>query len=843
MYENIITIIDIISTCAFGVALLFAVRIPRSIMDQPSKTFLALSLGIYVFVGLSNILEHGQITDYLDRYEDYVEIFFPLFFLYFIYSVITRQELNNREQAEKALRKTLKEREELERIVNYSPAVVFLWRAAEGWPVEFVSDNVQQYGYSPEDFYSKRVDFASIVHPDDLERVAAEVARYSQEGRKDFVQEYRILTKGGEIRCIDDHTQVRHDSNDEITHYQGIVLDITERKQAEEALRESKNKLRNIVENSTNMFYSHTTDHILTYLSPQVHDILGYKPEEAMVKWTELASDNPINEEGFQRTEKAIKTGKAQAPYELELVHKSGKIVWAEIREAPIVENGKTISIVGALTDITERKRAESAIKESEEKYRTLIETANDAIFVADVETGIILDINKRAEELIGMPAEKIIGMHQSQLHPKEKAEQYRKIFKDHIQKGKAISGEDLFVCNKDGHKIPVAISASVTKIKGRKVIQGFFRDITERKQAEEEKKTLEDQLRQAQKMEAVGRLAGGIAHDFNNILTVIMGYSNIMQMKMSEDDPLQADVDQILGASHRAAQLTHSLLAFSRQQIIHPKPTKLNEIILKVEKLLSRLIGEDIEIRTMLADKDLTIMADSSQIEQVLMNLATNARDAMPEGGLLTISTELVELDKYFIKTYGYNVKPGMYSLISVTDSGSGMDEGTRKKIFEPFFTTKELGRGTGLGLAIIYGIVKQHNGFVDVFSKPGEGTTFKIYLPVIKSAIKETEADTLPPQKGGTETVLVAEDDETVREIIKTILDRFGYKVIEAVDGEDAVTLFKKNKIDLVILDVIMPKKNGKEAYDEMKDFCPEIKAIFTSGYTTEIIDKKGV
>ncbi|MBU4258409.1 MAG: response regulator, partial [Proteobacteria bacterium] len=454
-----------------------------------------------------------------------------------------------------------------------------------------------------------------------------------------------------------------------------------------------------------------------TYLSPQVHDILGYKPEEAMVKWTELASDNPINEEGFQRTEKAIKTGKTQAPYELELVHKSGKIVWVEVREVPIVENGKTISIVGALTDITERK------------------------------------------------------------------------------------------------------------------------------QAEEEKKKFEDQLRQAQKMEAVGRLAGSIAHDFNNILTAIIGYSNIMQIRISEDDPLQADVDQILGASQRAAQLTQSLLAFSRQQIIHPRPLRLNEIIVNIEKLLLQLIGEDIELRTMLADKNLTIMADRSQIEQVLMNLVTNARDAMPEGGLLSISTESVELDSHFIKTHGYDIKPGRYCLISVADTGIGMDEETRKKIFEPFFTTKVLGKGTGLGLSIIYGIITQHNGFIDVLSKPGKGTTFKIYLPVIKSSIEETEAETLPPPKGGTETVLVAEDDEVVRTIIKAILDRFGYKVIEAVDGEDAVTLFKKNKIDLVILDVIMPKKNGKMAFDEIKELCPEIKAIFTSGYATDLIDKKGI
>lgn len=583
MHENIIVGLDLISAIAFGVALLFAVRIPRSIMDQPSKTFLALCMGIYVFVGCSNMLEHGQITDCLDHYEDYVEIFFPLFFLFFIYSVITRQELNNRKLAEKAARHALKDWEDIFQ--------------ASGNPT-FILDG--EHGV-----------------------ISANRATVGATGK------------------------------------------------SKEAL-------------------------------------LGMKCYEIM-----HGTDQPP--EG--------------CPMEKMLI--SGHCETVEME----------VEVLGS-------------------------------VFL--VSCTPMLDDEGNLQKVI------------------------------HIAT-----------------------------------------DITENKQAEEEKKILEDQLRQAQKLEAVGQLAGGIAHDFNNILTAIIGYSNMLQMKMAEDDPLLTDVNQILTSSHKAAQLTQSLLAFSRQQIIHPKPVSLNEIIVSVEKLLLRLIGEDIELKANLTDMDLTIMADSGQIEQVMMNLATNARDAMPEGGMLTISTELVELDKHFIKTHAYDVKPGMYSLICFTDTGEGMDENTRKRIFEPFFTTKELGRGTGLGLAIIYGIVKQHNGFVDVYSKPGKGTTFKIYLPIIKSAITETKAEILSPPKGGTETVLVAEDNEVVRTIIKAILDRFGYKVIEAVDGDDAVIRFKENKdkIDLVILDVVMPKKNGKMAYDDIKKLWPEIKAIFTSGYTKDFVDKKGI
>ncbi|MCJ7616191.1 MAG: PAS domain S-box protein, partial [Desulfobacterales bacterium] len=437
MYENIITIIDIISACAFGLALLLVVRISRSIIDEPSKIFLGLCMGIYVFVGISNILQHGQITDHFDRYEDYSEIFFPLLFLFFIYSVITRRELNKQIQSEHVAQRVSQDWEDIFEAIDH-PTIIL---DPQHGIISVNRAAVRATGRSEQELLQKKC--YEIFHGTDQPPGGCPLEKMLISGHPETVA-MEVEALGGIflVSCtpvLDDEGNMQ-----KVIH---IATDITEQKRAEEALRKSEGKLRNIVENSTNLFYSHTTDHMLTYLSPQVHDILGYKPEEAMVIWTELASDNPINKEGFQRTEKAIKTGKTQAPYELELVHKSGKIVWAEIREAPIVENGKTISIVGVLTDITERKRTDNETKESEEKYRTLIETANDAILVADVETGIILDVNKRAEELLSMPAEKIIGMHQSQLHPKEKAEQYQKIFKKHVQKGTAILEDNFFIC------------------------------------------------------------------------------------------------------------------------------------------------------------------------------------------------------------------------------------------------------------------------------------------------------------------------------------------------------------------------------------------------------------
>jgi PAS domain S-box-containing protein len=358
------------------------------------------------------------------------------------------------------------------------------------------------------------------------------------------------------------------------------------------------------------------------------------------------------------------------------------------------------------------------------------------------------------------------------------------------------------------------------------------------------EKRNLEAQLLQAQKMEAVGLLAGGVAHDFNNILTAIIGYGNLVQLKMKKNDPMRAHIEQILAASERAAGLTQSLLAFSRKQIINPKPLRLGDIIARLEKLLSRVIGEDIEMKIAVAPGETAVMADAGQIEQILMNLCTNARDAMQEGGTLMIETERVEFDEDYVRKHAF-AKPGAYMLLSVSDTGQGMDERTRSKIFEPFFTTKELGRGTGLGLAIVYGVVKQHNGYINVYSEPGKGTTFRLYFPAVETAAETLSAPVHHTIIEGTETVLLAEDEPAVRNLAKTILEEYGYKIILAEDGEDALTKFKASPgaIDLLVLDVMMPKKNGKEVYEEIRGIRPDIKALFMSGYTANVIHKKGI
>jgi signal transduction histidine kinase len=358
-----------------------------------------------------------------------------------------------------------------------------------------------------------------------------------------------------------------------------------------------------------------------------------------------------------------------------------------------------------------------------------------------------------------------------------------------------------------------------------------------------EESRIKDSALRQAQKMESIGTLAGGVAHDFNNILSAITGYGHLTLMKMAKDDPLRLYVQNMLEAAERAAHLTKDLLLFGRKQITDRKPVDLNEIIRKVEKLLVRVIGEDIECKTLLHNAPLMVFADVHQIEQILMNFATNARDAMPGGGTFTITTESVRLEDEFIASHGYG-RSGAYALVTVSDTGQGMDEETRQRVFEPFFTTKDVGKGTGLGLAVVYGIIKQHEGYINVYSEPGKGTTFSIYLPEIASGTstgEETQEE--GPLPRGTETILLAEDAKPVRDLVKNVLEEFGYRVIAAVDGEDAVNKFLKNRdtIQLLLFDLVMPKKTGKEAYDEIKKIRPDIKVIFSSGYAPDIIRQR--
>ncbi|MBI5056538.1 MAG: response regulator [Nitrospirae bacterium] len=521
---------------------------------------------------------------------------------------------------------------------------------------------------------------------------------------------------------------------------------------------------------------------------------------------------------------------------------KEGPSVSEELLKDDIEYLKKYSNIVATKLEkkIQELQDANALIEESEAFIRSILESVDEGFIVVDREYRII-SANRAYLEMTGLPSEKVTGRHCYEVSHYLESPCYESGV-DCVVKQTFDTGEPhtaLHVHKKGGNPFYVETKSFPMKNAAGEIVSviEIINDITE-------KCKLEDQLRQAQKMEAIGQIAAGISHDFNNILTAIIGYASILQIKMRPDDPLKIHLDQILASADRAASLTQSLLAFSRKQISNPSRVNLNSVIGRVEKFLVRVIGEDIELTTTLIGGDLTVLADTSQLEQVFMNLATNARDAMPNGGTLSISTEIVHLDRGFIRMHGYG-EPGAYVLIAFTDTGTGMDKKTMDRIFDPFFTTKEVGKGTGLGLSIVYGIVKQHSGYINCYSEPGKGTTFRIYLPIIKAEdVKEAIIAEPAAPAGGTETILVAEDDDAVRKLTTHLLEESGYKVIEAVNGEDAVERFMtyRDKIHLLLFDLIMPRINGREAYEKIRNIRL-VKVLFTSGYPEEHIYKQDI
>lgn len=478
-------------------------------------------------------------------------------------------------------------------------------------------------------------------------------------------------------------------------------------------------------------------------------------------------------------------------------------------------------------------KRIEKTLNFERQQLLSIFESIDEVIYVSDPETYEILYVNRVLKE----KRDDVIG--QKCYRTFQALESPCSFCTNKFIFGKNMGRTHIWEFqNKVDHRWYHCIDKAIRWPDGRMVRYEMAIDITRNRK-------LEEQLRHAQKMEAVGALTGSLAHEFNNILTLIIGCGEFLQDRIDENDPLRDYVDMIHDSAEKAANLTQSLLIYSRKHIMHQKLLSLNKIMERVKEILSRLIGENIELKIMLKDEDLTIMADGNQIEQVLLNLAINARDAMPGGGVLTIGTELVEVDGKFIKTRGYG-DPGVYALISVTDTGEGMDRRTKDKIFEPFFSTKDIGKGTGLGLSVVYGIVKGHGGYIDVYSEPSKGTTFKIYFPINKTDIGEPQpvtAESVPA--GGAETILFAEDDADVRNIIKTELEMSGYKVITAINGDDAIKKFKRHskEIQLLLFDVVMPKKNGMEVYSEIRKIKPDIKALFISGYSDDVVHSTGV
>ena len=483
-----------------------------------------------------------------------------------------------------------------------------------------------------------------------------------------------------------------------------------------------------------------------------------------------------------------------------------------------------------------ERRRAEAALRASEVSYSTLVEHSPVGIYRSNTE-GRFLSVNAALVRILGYAsAAEVLQLDMARDVYADPAERQRLLERDTYTDRQYDEVEATWK-RKDGGRLTVQLSVRAVR-KGAAVeyYETFVRDVTEQRR-------LQQQLVQSQKMEAVGRLAGGVAHDFNNLLTVILSYSDLLLEDRPRDAPDREDIEQIRKAAVGASALTRQLLAFSRQQVLEPRVLDVNTVVASTEKLLTRLLGEDISLTTSLAPGLGAVKVDPGQLEQIIMNLAVNARDAMPRGGRLSIETGNVEMDESYVR--GHPVAhPGPYVMLAVSDTGIGMDAVTQARIFEPFFTTKEAGKGTGLGLATVYGIVKQSGGFIWVYSEPGHGTSFKIYLPRVDEPVSRASA-AAPELVGGSETVLVVEDVAAVRAVARQMLERHGYTVLEAPDGETALRLAGKHQgpIRLLLTDVVMPEVSGRQLADQLLELRPDMKVLFMSGYTDDAIVRHGV
>lgn len=603
-----------------------------------------------------------------------------------------------------------------------------------------------------------------------------------------------------------------------------------ERRRMEQDLLASTERFRLLVESTSDIISLIDSEGNALYQSPAMTRILGYEPGEP------VASNgfNIIHPDELQEAranfERIVRRPGIHSPFERRVRHKDGSWRVLEIVVNNLLRDPSLHCLMVCARDISARKKAEIAMITSEERYRELFENATDILFTTGM-TGRFTSVNKACEIATGYPREDLLRMNIGDLTAAPFQDLHRQTLARQIGGESGMTFEIELVA-KGGTPTPVELSTRLIFRDGKPVgVQGIGRDVAERRQ-------LEMQLRQAQKMEAIGLLAGGVAHDFNNLLTLISGYTQWMLEDMDESNPLRDSASEVLLAANRAATLTGQLLAFSRNQVIQPAQVDLNQLVANMDRMLRRVIGENVAMITIMSPNLAVVQVDAGQIEQVILNLVINARDAMPEGGKLVIETEEVELDESYARVH-LHCPPGRYVMLAVSDSGVGMNEETRARIFEPFFTTKEIGRGTGLGLSTAYGIVKQSGGYIWVYSEVGVGTVFKVYFPVASPQTGlPVPAGNRSGRMAGSETILLVEDESNVRRMVRDMLRRQGYTILEAADGHVAQRIFENcgRQIHLLLSDVVMPEIGGRQLADRLQGMNAELKVLFMSGYTDD-------
>ena len=758
-------------------------------------------------------------------------------------NLMTFIDIHDQKMAQETLMQSEKRYRDL---ADSLPQVVY--ESDENGNLMFVNRNgLDVFGYSQDDF-DKGINCIEMLIPEDRNRAAEDIQRLKN-GKGSGSKEYTALKKDGSTIPVSIHSNpLFHDNK--FVGFRGILIDLTQARKAESALRESEAKYRLIAENTADLILVLDMDLRFTYVSPAVMRLRGYTVEEAM----EQTLAQILTPESMQlwlsvfEKEMQMEAGGTAYPnrthiLELEVYKKDGSAIWMEVSLSYLRdEDRKPVGILMVSRDITDRKRADEARRESESNLQSVFEAVPVGIcFMRD---RVYQRANQNWCDSFGYPEETLIGKTPEFLY--ESREEYERVGKElygYLLKD-GIASVHTRLKRSDGEfREVVLISKPLNSQDLEAGTVVVVHDVTDRKRAKEEKGRLEEQFQRAQKMEAIGTLAGGIAHDFNNILMAIQGRTSMMLMNKDFSHPDFGHLRGIEGYVGNAADLTKQLLGFARGGKYEVRPTDLNELIRKENRMFGRT-KKEITIHEKYVKNLWPVEVDRGQIQQVLLNLYVNAWQAMPGGGNIYLETENVTLDDNYVKPF--SVEPGRYVKISIADTGIGMDKAIQERIFDPFFTTKEMGLGTGLGLASAYGIIKNHGGFIDVYSEKDHGATFRIYLRASEKEVMEEKkpaGDTLK----GFETVLFVDDESMVTEVSEGLLELLGYKVFIAKSGKEAIKIYKekKDRIDIVMLDMIMPEMSGGETYDRMKDINPKVKVLLSSGYSingqaTGILDR---
>ncbi|MGI9166778.1 MAG: PAS domain S-box protein [Pyrinomonadaceae bacterium] len=746
------------------------------------------------------------------------------------------EQMTGRAAAEEALSAS---EERYRRLVENSPETIAVH--CEGLVVYVNPAGVNLLGaVSSAEIIGKPI--MDLVHPDHQETILSRVLQSEQGEQTPFLEQKLVRLDGQVIEGEVTGTPTTYQDKPAV---QIIIRDITERKRAEEALRASEERYRIVTETATEAIITIDESSTILFINPATEKIFGYPAEDMLGEQLTMLMPEYLRHVHRAGLNRYVGTGRKHISWEgVELpgLHKGGQEIPLEVSFSEVIKNGHHY-FTGIARDITERKRAEETLSASEERYHRFFDENLVGAYISTPEGNLLACNPAFAHIFCFASVEEATNSSLDLLYSDPTA---RAAFVEALREKRKLEYYEVELLRCDGRIAHVTESVvGMFDEQGTLVeIKGFVLDSTERKLAEQALVESEERLRQSQKMEAVGMLAGGVAHDFNNLLTVILGNTQLAMRNLQPGDPLQLRLVEVEEAGNSAAVLTRQLLAFSRRQILERRTLNVNDTIGEIMKLLQRIIGEDVEVRVKYAPDLATVFADPAQIEQVIMNLGVNARDAMSQGGRLTIETSNVECDEIYHRQYPY-VLPGRYVQISLTDSGTGMDEETQARIFDPFFTTKEVGKGTGLGLSMVYGIVKQHDGHINVYSEVGHGTTFKVFLPVAEIAVEEETQAVQPSLLGGNETILVAEDEEALRNLARTVLEGLGYTVLLAQNGKEAVEMFEEDRarIDMLLFDVVMPQLGGVEAYQQIRERAGDVPLLLMTGYSSETVQSRFV